>query len=214
MHLPIGAGHSGGGGIVGNSSSGINSGASNQSNFNTGINNPNNPNSSNRTYSAPGPYGGWGAVNGGGINSSGKLQQQQQQQLNNNDCGNGSSSNKNKVNNNDPSNREVEAYIVQRYISNPYLVGGKKFDLRLYALLMSFNPLIAWINRTDFARFTSTRYSNDPSTIANSFMHLNSVAIQKTGEDYDKRTGGKWDLRRLKMHMVSQFGRETTDAVF
>ena len=110
--------------------------------------------------------------------------------------------------------KEADAYVVQRYINNPYLVGGKKFDLRLYVVVTSFSPLHVWVYRTGFARFTNTRYKNDASEIANNFMHLTNVAIQKTAEDYDKRTGGKWDLRRLKMHMISQFGAETTDAVF
>jgi len=78
----------------------------------------------------------------------------------------------------------------------------------------SYSPLNVWIYRSGFARFTNTRYNTDVTDITNNFMHLTNVAIQKTAEDYDKRTGGKWDLRRLKLHMMSQFGQETTDAVF
>ena len=93
-------------------------------------------------------------------------------------------------------------------------MGGKKFDLRLYVVVTSYSPLNVWIYRSGFARFTNARYNSDVSDITNNFMHLTNVAIQKTAEDYDKRTGGKWDLRRLKLHMMSQFGQETTDAVF
>jgi hypothetical protein len=38
-------------------------------------------------------------------------------------------------------NPQAENYIVQRYIDNPYLVGGKKFDMRIYAMVVSYAPL-------------------------------------------------------------------------
>ncbi|PNG99127.1 putative tubulin polyglutamylase TTLL9, partial [Tetrabaena socialis] len=34
-----------------------------------------------------------------------------------------------------------ETYLAQRYLEAPYLVGGKKFDLRIYALVTSYSPL-------------------------------------------------------------------------
>jgi tubulin polyglutamylase TTLL9 len=111
-------------------------------------------------------------------------------------------------------NKEVEAYVVQRYLQYPLLVGGKKFDMRLYALVTSFNPLRVYQYRRGFARFTNFRYSSNADDIYNEFIHLTNVAIQKTADNYDERTGGKMELQALKVYLMSKHGVERIDALF
>lgn len=77
----------------------------------------------------------------------------------------------------EPDKREI--YIVSKYIEQPLLIGGKKFDLRLYALVLSYSPLKVYLHRGGFARFSAVRYTNDKESMKDLYVHLTNVAIQK-----------------------------------
>eukprot|EP00033_Pygsuia_biforma_P002884 GCRY01003181.1.p1 GENE.GCRY01003181.1~~GCRY01003181.1.p1 ORF type:complete len:439 (-),score=70.47 GCRY01003181.1:32-1348(-) len=108
---------------------------------------------------------------------------------------------------------QAEHYVVQRYLGNPYLVGGKKFDLRLYVLVASYSPLVVYVYRGGFARFTQSRFSMEKSDISKQHVHLTNVAVQKTADVYDARNG-KWALRNLKLFLISRHGLEKVNKLF
>lgn len=99
--------------------------------------------------------------------------------------------------------KEAEPYVVQKYLSNPLLIGGKKFDLRLYVLVTSYNPLVVYMYRSGFARFSHTRFSMNKDDLSNAMVHLTNVAVQKQSDNYDEKRGGKWDLHALKLYLMS-----------
>eukprot|EP00656_Telonema_subtile_P005203 TRINITY_DN12361_c0_g1_i3.p1 TRINITY_DN12361_c0_g1~~TRINITY_DN12361_c0_g1_i3.p1 ORF type:complete len:381 (-),score=64.92 TRINITY_DN12361_c0_g1_i3:213-1355(-) len=103
-----------------------------------------------------------------------------------------------------------ETYVVSRYVDNPLLVGGKKFDLRIYALVTCYRPLTIYVNANGFARFCTVKYSNDTCDLDNQYIHLTNVAIQKQGDDYNDRHGGKWSLNNLVQWLEAVRGREAT----
>jgi hypothetical protein len=107
-----------------------------------------------------------------------------------------------------------EAMVIQRYVAQPLLLDGFKFDLRrynplaspyqpltitlpspyhyltitlpplrfdlrLYVLVTSFNPLEAYLYTEGFGRFTNEPYSLDAASLQNLYVHLTNASIQK-----------------------------------
>uniref|UniRef100_A0A1I8GW35 Tubulin--tyrosine ligase-like protein 9 n=1 Tax=Macrostomum lignano TaxID=282301 RepID=A0A1I8GW35_9PLAT len=107
----------------------------------------------------------------------------------------------------DPNKEVPETYVVSRYIDNPYLVGGRKFDLRVYVLVMS-----VYLYRDGFARFSNTRYTSD--SIDDTYVHLTNVAVQKTAPDYDPDKGAKWSIIKLREYLTAKHGVERVEQVF
>nr|CAI5847521.1 unnamed protein product [Callosobruchus analis] len=93
--------------------------------------------------------------------------------------------------------------IVQRYIEKPLLIGGYKFDLRLYVCIPSYHPVTIYMYREGLARFGTDKFSL--SDLRNPFRHLTNCSINKLGPGYTEMkdrigSGCKWTLRQLRRY--------------
>eukprot|EP01126_Amoeba_proteus_P033927 TRINITY_DN3353_c0_g1_i6.p1 TRINITY_DN3353_c0_g1~~TRINITY_DN3353_c0_g1_i6.p1 ORF type:complete len:382 (+),score=72.45 TRINITY_DN3353_c0_g1_i6:295-1440(+) len=66
--------------------------------------------------------------------------------------------------------------VIQEYISNPYLINGYKFDLRIYVLVTNFTPLVAYIYEQGLVRFCTKPYSLEDLDL---LKHLTNSSIQQ-----------------------------------
>ena len=91
--------------------------------------------------------------------------------------------------------------LVQEYIDRPLLLQERKFDLRIYVLVTSFEPLRAYTFEQGLARFATQPYAVPTGDDADRCAHLTNYSINKHDEDYqancdanDDSTGHKWSL--------------------
>lgn len=101
-----------------------------------------------------------------------------------------------------------EPMVIQRYLTNPLLLDGYKFDLRLYILITSFSPLEVFLYKEGFARVSTVPFSLNPDKLSNKFIHLTNSSIQKhnqsaANDTVDKIFGGtKLALKTLKERLA------------
>lgn len=100
--------------------------------------------------------------------------------------------------------RPTDRYICQVYLSRPFLIDGYKFDLRVYTLITSCDPLRIYIYKEGLVRFATSRYK-EPSgvNISNVFMHLTNYAVNKHSRTYNQDTeaGSKRKLTWFNRYM-------------
>jgi len=72
-----------------------------------------------------------------------------------------------------------EGILASRYIMNPHLINGLKYDLRVYVLVTSYCPLKVYIYNDGLVRFATELYNLDPKNINEKFVHLTNFSINK-----------------------------------
>nr|CAD7262665.1 unnamed protein product [Timema shepardi] len=107
-----------------------------------------------------------------------------------------------------------ESYVISRYIENPLLIGGKKFDLRMYVLVTSFRPLKAYLFKLGFCRFCTVKYDTSIQELDNLYVHLTNVSVQKHGGEYNCMHGGKLSVQNLRLFLEGTRGKQVTDNLF
>ncbi|XP_057638720.1 tubulin polyglutamylase TTLL5 isoform X8 [Chionomys nivalis] len=118
---------------------------------------------------------------------------------------------------NNPNQISLEENIlVSRYISNPLLIDDFKFDVRLYVLVTSYDPLVIYLYEEGLARFATVRYDQGSKNIRNQFMHLTNYSVNKKSGDYvscdDPEVedyGNKWSMSAM-LRYLKQEGKDTT----
>ena len=93
----------------------------------------------------------------------------------------------------------------QEYMSNPLLLGGRKFDVRAFMLVASVRPLLVYIYNETYVRAAVKKYS-DPLTSRDRSRHVTNTHVQKKalGHDFTRLDWEDhiWEPKRLEQEAL------------
>lgn len=98
-------------------------------------------------------------------------------------------------------------YVVEEYITPPFLITGRKFDIRLYAIVTSIEPLIIYYHYQGLILFATHLY-DEKGDINDLKMHLTNYEINKDSKEFvecndleEKVENSKWSLQFFWKYM-------------
>jgi tubulin polyglutamylase TTLL4 len=132
--------------------------------------------------------------------------------------------------------------LIQKYLMDPYLIDGKKFDLRIYVLVTGVDPLRVYVHKEGLTRISTSDYS--VKNLSNRFAHLTNYSVNKkainfkaasyaentqadqnvndepankpkeTPANCSETEGFKWSLAAFKRWLSEREGNEKTEETF
>ncbi|KAM4738581.1 tubulin polyglutamylase TTLL7 isoform 2-T2 [Anableps anableps] len=80
-----------------------------------------------------------------------------------------------------------EHFIVQEYLDKPFLMEGYKFDLRIYILVTSCDPLRIFLYNDGLVRMGTEKYhSPSEANLSQLYMHLTNYSVNKHNENFER----------------------------
>ena len=75
-----------------------------------------------------------------------------------------------------------QQYVISKYIYKPLLINGLKFDIRMYVLVTSLDPLRIYLYNEGLVRFASEPYQM--SDKQKKFSHLTNYSVNKKSDTF------------------------------
>ncbi|CAD8111210.1 unnamed protein product [Paramecium sonneborni] len=103
-------------------------------------------------------------------------------------------------------------YLVMDYISNPHLINNFKYDLRVYVLITSIDPLRVYMYKDGLVRFATSEYSLKSKDIKKRFIHLTNYSVNKQSPNFiannqdlqQQIKASKWSHKEYKKQLLAE----------
>ena len=99
-------------------------------------------------------------------------------------------------------------YLVQEYIDRPLLIKGRKFDVRLFLLITSVDPLIVYLYNDGLVGLSCEQFTMDSGELGNKYVHLSNYNINKNHDSFNFKEH-RWKLSRLWNYLRQEHGVDT-----
>ena len=98
--------------------------------------------------------------------------------------------------------------VIQKYIENPLVIKGRKFDIRQWVLVTNFNPLTVYLFDTPYIRFGAEEFHLDD--FKNIFSQLTGNSIAKHSEKFENSEieGDMWEIEQFREYLKERFGKD------
>ena len=77
-----------------------------------------------------------------------------------------------------------DGYLASKYVSKPHLINNLKYDLRVFVLVSSYDPLRIYVYNDGLVRFATEEYNLDPNDLKKRFVHLTNFSVNKKSENF------------------------------
>lgn len=84
--------------------------------------------------------------------------------------------------NNEKLPKDKKGFLVSRYLDSPFLINGYKFDMRIYVLVTSFDPLTIYMYQDGLVRFATEKYTT--KSLKRRFIHLTNYSVNKRADNF------------------------------
>ncbi len=104
---------------------------------------------------------------------------------------------------------ELDNFVVQPFLNNPYLLKGKKFDFRTYVLVTSISPLRLYIYKEGLVRLASSIYNSNATRGGKEQQYLTNTSV---GKKFTKLANLTWTYAKLATYLKKR--KIDSDKVF